>query len=241
MISSLNNEKIKEYAKLNDKKYRNKNNLFLIEGQYLALEAYKKGLIKEIFLLDGEANTFEGIQVTYVTNEVLKKISSLSTPPKIIAVCYKLKSTELSGNVIILDDISDPGNLGTIIRSSVAFNYGTIILSPNTVDIYNSKVLRSSEGMIFNINIIVSELIPKIEELKKNDYLIIGSDVKSGHKPLPITTKHALIIGSESIGIKKELLTLTDQNISIKMNPECESLNAAVSASILMYQLSANK
>jgi len=241
MIESTNNEKIKEYAKLSDKKYREKTGLFLIEGKHLIEEASKKGIIKDMFLLDGEKTDIKQIPITYVSLPVLKKLSSVTNPSKIIAVCYKLVANEIKGNILILDDISDPGNLGTIIRSAVAFDYQTIILSPKSVDIYNPKVIRASEGMLFNINIVISELLPSIKELKAKDYLILGTDVKKGKNPQGIEKMHALIIGSEANGVSGKLLSLTDENLKIEMNSICESLNAGVSASILMYSLNQEK
>lgn len=235
MITSVNNERIKNYAKLNDKKYREQTNLFLIEGQHLVEEALKKDLVKDIFIAEGEVLYYEDAE--YVSYEVMKKLTTLANPPKIIAVCHKQEKTDVVGNAIILDDISDPGNLGTIIRSAVAFNYHTIILSPNTVDIYNPKVIRATEGMLFNINVVISDLKEIITRLKQDNYLIIGTNVKNGKNPEKTTGKHALIIGSEAKGMSEEITSLTDHNLYIKMNPICESLNAAISASILMHQL----
>ncbi len=234
MIESLQNEKIKRYTKLNEKKHRQEMNLFIASGQHLVNEAIKRNIVKEIFLLYNEPNTFG--DVTYVTKDILKKLSGLDSAPKVLAICHKLNNSEIKGNIIMLDDISDPGNLGTIIRSAVAFNYQTIILSKDTVDIYNPKVVRASEGMIFNINIIIDDLKPIILKLKDDNYKVYGTDVSKGTK-IEQKSKHILIIGSEASGIKKELLDLCDQNLYIKMNSKCESLNAGVAASILMYEL----
>ena len=235
MLESVNNQRIRDYAKLNEKKYREEQGLFLVEGEHLVSEALKKGCVKEIFLLKGETNPFG--EVTFVTSEVLKKLTSLTNPPKVIAVCHKLPEGELIGNIIMLDDINNPGNLGTIIRSAVAFNYETIILSPETVDVYNPKVIRATEGMLFNVNIIISDLKTALKTLEKSGYLIFGTDVKTGREPEPLAKKHALLIGSEAAGIKPEILSLCTQKLCLKMNPLCESLNAGVSASILMYEL----
>jgi len=235
MIESVNNEKVKMYSKLNDKKYREEMNLFIIEGKHLVEEAIKKGIIKEVFLLNGEESIYEN--TTYVTEEVIKKISSLNTPPKIIAICHKLTNQNIEGNILIIDDISDPGNLGTIIRNAVAFNYQTIIMSPNTVDIYNPKVIRASEGMLFHINLITSDLLDIMPELKKDNYTIYGSSPDNGVEASKTNNKHALVIGSEARGISKEVLDLCDENLYIKMNPLCESLNAGVSSGILMHEL----
>lgn len=237
MIESINNERIKFYAKLKDKKYRDLNKLFIIEGKHLVEEALKKEVVKEILLLNGEENIYG--EVTYVTLDILKKITDLISPPKVLAICHRLNNEEVKGNILVLDEIKDPGNLGTMIRSAVAFNYETVILSENTVDLYNSKVIRASEGMIFNLNFIRDELSLVIPKLKVEGYLIYGTDVINGIDPSNLNKdlKHALIIGSETAGIRNEIKKLCDQNLYIKTSNKCESLNAAISASILMYEL----
>lgn len=235
MITSLNNEKVKRYAKLKDKKYQKQENLFIVEGKHLVNEAIKRNYIKEIFLLKDEENIYG--DVTLVTNEVMKKLSSLKNPPKVLAVCHFLKEEKIKGNVVVLSNIKDPGNAGTIIRSGAAFNYDTIIFSSESVSIYNPKVIRATEGMLFNINIITGSVEEIIKKLKKDNYIIYGTDVKDGKEPQATNKKHALVIGSESSGLKENIKKLCDQNLYIKMNPKCESLNAGVSASILMYSL----
>ena len=152
MIESINNEKIKNYSKLLNKKYRDETNMYLVSTDHLVKEAIKKDIIVEIFLLDGIENIYGN--VTYVKENVMRKLTDLKTLPTVVAVVKKEESKEINGNVILLDGIQDPGNLGTIIRSAVAFNIDTIILGNNTVDIYNEKTLRASEGMIYNINFV---------------------------------------------------------------------------------------
>lgn len=236
MIESIHNPKVKLLVKLKNKKDIESNNLFIVEGQYLVEEAIKNNYIKEIFLLDKEDNIYG--EVTYVTKDILKKITNLANAPKVIALCHLLKEKEIKGNVLMLDNIKDPGNLGTIIRSAVAFNYDTIIISKESVSLYNPKVIRATEGMLFNINIITNDLIPYINKLKKDNYLIYGTDVKEGVLPESESkTKHALIIGSEATGINKNILELCNKKLYINMNDKCESLNASISASILMYEL----
>lgn len=236
MIESIKNDRIKEYTKLNDKKYRQEQKLFIAPGKHLVEEALKHNLVKEILLLDGEENIYNR-EVTYVTDDILKKVSNLTNSPKVLAICHIKEKDNIEGNCIILDDIKDPGNLGTIIRSAVAFNYQTIILSQNSVDIYNPKVIRATEGMLFNINIIIDNLSNSISYLKGKGYTIYGTDVTNGQKPIKTNNKHALIIGSEANGMSNEMKNLCDKNLYIKMNSYCESLNAGVSASILMYNL----
>lgn len=237
LITSVNNEKVKYLMKLNQKKYRD--NTFLVEGKHLVEEANKKGLIKQLILKEGETSSLD-VDTIYVTREVMKKISSMDTCPSIMAEVYKKENTNIGNKILLLDDISDPGNLGTIIRSAIAFNFDTIIMSPNSVDLYNPKVLRSTEGMIFNINIIINDLEEKIKELKSNNYSILGTKVDGGTdiSNYKSNEKIALIMGSEAKGIHNNLLDICDDYIYIKMNKKCESLNVGVSASILMYELS---
>ncbi|MDY3757397.1 MAG: RNA methyltransferase [Bacilli bacterium] len=235
MIESLNNEKIKYYTKLNDKKYRKSEKLFIAAGEHLVTEALKKNIVKEILLLNGEENVYG--DVTYVTSDILKKVSDLTNYPKVLAICYIKDDLKIEGNVVALDNIKDPGNLGTIIRSAVAFNYGTILLSEECVDVYNSKVVRATEGMLFNVNIVTCDLFSTLLKLKESGYKIYGTDVVNGESPAYESNKHVLIIGSEARGMSNSIREICDKNLYIKMNDKCESLNAGVSASILMYEL----
>lgn len=239
VITSLNNEHIKEINKLKEKKYRDTTSTFLIEGEHLVYEAIKENLVKELIVLEGEDFYSENVPVTFVSKEVMKKISSMDSYPNVIAVSNKKKEEKINGNVLILDDIQDPGNLGTIIRSSVAFNIDTIILSPRTVDLYNSKVIRSTQGMLFHINVIVRDLEKTIKELKKDNYKIYGTKVDNGKniKEIKKHDKYVLVIGNEGKGISSAVSNLCDEYLYIKMNEKVESLNAAVAASILLYEL----
>lgn len=238
LITSLTNNKIKEVSKLKEKKYRNITNTFLIEGINLVLEAEKKGLLKEVFALE-DSNITTNTNITYVTKEVMKKISTTDSIPTVVGVSYKKKEEEVGSRILILDNIQDPGNLGTIIRSSKAFNINTIVLSTKTVDMYNPKVLRATEGTIFHTNIIVRELEPFIQSLKKDNYKIYGTKVDKGSnvKDINIPLKYALIMGSEGNGINNNIIKLCDDYLYIKMNKEVESLNVAIATSILLYEM----
>ena len=157
VYTSTDNKTIKNLKKLTIKKYRDQENLFLIEGEHLILEAHKYGLLKTLILPEN-SNFILNVETMYVSNSVLKYLSELETPT-MIGVCKKIEETTLGDKILVLDDIQDPGNLGTIIRSSVAFNIDTVVLSSNTVDLYNSKVIRASQGMIFGVNIIKRDLL----------------------------------------------------------------------------------
>jgi len=236
MIESINNEKIKRYSKLLNKKYRDQTNLYLVSTDHIVKEALKNNLVVEIFLLNGIENQYGN--VTYVTKSVMRKLSNLNTLPNVVEVVKKSKEKKIKGNVIMLDGLQDPGNVGTIIRSAVAFNIDTIIFGDNTVDLYNEKVIRASEGMLYNVNIVKSNLINAINLLKEKEYTIIGTKVDNGKNIKDINlNKYAFIAGNEGAGINTKLLDLCDEYVYIKMNESCESLNVGVATSIIMYEI----
>ena len=158
----------------------------------------------------------------------------------ILCLCEKKSSNEIKGSkILLLDDIQDPGNLGTIIRSSVAFNVDTIILSPNTVDLYNSKVLRSTQGMFSHINIITMDLYDAINIIKSKGITVYGTNVNEGVDVRSIndTNSYALVMGNEGNGVHQNIQDMCDKNLYIKMSNNTESLNVGVACSILLYEL----
>lgn len=239
IYTSINNDHIKEIKKLNQKKYRDLNNKFIVEGEHLVLEGIKNNLIEEVLILEGLTNKYD-VKTNYVSLNVLKYITELDNPAKIIGICKKKNDIIQGNHILVLDNIQDPGNLGTIIRSAVAFDIDTIILNKMGVDLYNSKVIRATQGMIFNINIVTSNLKEEIEKLKQNKYKILTTRVDGGKliRNLEKNDKFAIIIGNEGQGVSKELQDLSDEFIYIKMNQKCESLNAGVATSIILYELS---
>ena len=238
IIESLDNNRIKNIRKLNEKKYRDEEKLFIVEGEHLVLEAYKTGYLKEVVLCERDIDL--DIEKIYVSKNVMNSLSSLPSKVDIIGICKIVDNElDLSSNILILDNIQDPGNLGAIIRSAVAFNLKNIILSNDSVDLYNTKVLRSSQGMNFHLNIIREELTSIIPKLKENNYIIYGTNVIEGIdvKSVSRDKKYAIIMGNEGNGISKKVNELVDKNIYININKNCESLNVAVSASIILYEL----
>lgn len=232
MIESVNNERIKEYAKLNMKKYRDETGMFIVEGEHLVEEAIKHMDVVEIFSLDGRDNT------TQVSESVMAKLSDLKSVPTILAILKKKEMVIPLGNIIVLDNIQDPGNLGTIIRSAKAFDFKAIVLSEDSVDEYNSKVIRASEGMMFSTNIVrrnLSEFLPDI----KNNYDILTTDVNGGEDISDFKSEWdiALIMGNEGNGVRPEVAQYADKKIYIPMTEGVESLNVGVAASILMYEI----
>ena len=167
----------------------------------------------------------------------MKVLSSQVTSAKVIGVCKFLEAKEIGGDIIVLDNIQDPGNLGTIIRSAVAFNFKNIILSNDSVDLYNPKVIRSTEGMLFNVNVIRTDIIEFLNNLDRK-YVKLTTSVTNGEDIRNIKfNKVALVIGNEGNGVSKEIDSICDKKVYIKMNSNCESLNAGVASSILMYEV----
>lgn len=239
MIESVDNNRIKDIRKLKEKKYRDSEKLFLIEGEHLVLEAYKAGILKSVILCDYDLAI--DVEKIIVSEKVMSTISELPSKVNVIGVCEIIDNKiDLSSNVLMLDGVQDPGNLGTIIRSSVAFNIKNIVLSKTCVDLYNTKVLRGAQGMNFHLNIIRDDLVDVIDELKDNNYTIYGTDVVNGInvKDVKKDGKYAIIMGNEGNGISPEVKNKVDKNIYIDMNEKCESLNVGVSASIILYELS---
>ena len=237
MITSISNEKIKEIKLLKNNKNILKEKKFIVEGEHLIIEAFKAGLLLETISLEEKDY---GVKNTVVSSNVMESISFLNTASSVIGIC-KLEDneTELKDKIIILDGIQDPGNLGTIIRSANAFGFNDIVLSNNSVKKYNDKVLRATQGMIFNMNVITKDLASFIPYLKDNGYKVYGTDVVNGVNIKSITNceKIAVVLGSEGTGISESVKSLLDSNIYISMNDSCESLNVGVAASIIMYEI----
>lgn len=238
LYNSIENKKIKDLKKLNTKKSRDKKGLFLVEGRHLILEAYKTGYLKELYIEKDDLMPLD-VPTHYITNNIIHYLSELETPTNFFGVCIK-KDNILQGNkIVFLDEIQDPGNLGTIIRSCVAFNIDTLILSKNCVDLYNSKVIRATQGLIFHLNIIIEDVEKVIPELKNEGFHVYGTKVTYGKslKSVDKFEKFVIIMGNEGNGISELSEELCDEFIYIDMNDQCESLNVGVATSIILYEM----
>ena len=233
-ITSVTNEKIKNLIKLSYKKYRQETKMFIVEGKHMVEEAIVSGLCNEVFTSDSHYTGFEPAVI--VTDKIMKKISQVDSPQGIIAICQIPKTTVLNKKILLLDGISDPGNMGTLIRSALAFGFETIV-TEDCVDITNPKVLRSTQGAIFKINYLETRLKTFIDA--HPEYTYYGTDLHGGIPLAELTIipkQIGLILGNEAQGVRQDILTKTTKNLFIEIKG-IESLNVAIAGGILMYHL----
>ena len=235
-ITSVNNDLIKETAKLLHGKYRNEKGLFLVEGEKGIHEAILAKLeILNIFSIEGFENRPERIEVT---EPVLSKISDSKTPPKAVAVVKQplYKWSDDFKRVVLLEGIKDPGNLGTILRASAAFKIDAIILYGDTVDLYNPKCVRSTVGNLWKVPVFRLADLSCFADYERIATLPKGDRVEKLNDYIPFE-KVLVMFGSEADGLSEELKKFATKNITIEMAENVESLNLSVSVSILMYKL----
>jgi len=243
----MNIKTVKKYASLSQRKYRDKWQLFLAEGKHIVEELLKSDWEIESILTSG-SKTFEklksekkAVNCELVKQDVINKIATTKTPQEILAVVRIPQNPRhgipAAGRVIITDGIKDPGNMGTIIRTARAFNFDLVITTENSVDIYNPKVVRGSQGAIFGIGLLTGLPAARIAELLKPGHLIyaLTPDGDTDIDEISPEMKSALIIGTEIEGVSKTLLDNCDHLIRIPHSRGVESLNAAVAAGIAMF------
>ena len=207
---------------------------YLVEGEHLVAEAIASGRCR-MLVADAPLASFPG-PLLELAKPLLMQLSDLETPASLFAVCNIIPPRPLTDRLLLLDGIQDPGNLGTILRSARAFGFTTVI-AEKTVDFYNPKVIRSTQGAIFKLNLITAELVSFMKD--NPEYWYYGSSVSAGTPLAEIGTsrpKSALILGNEGGGVRQELLDRANEIITIAMR-ETESLNVAVAGSIIMHQL----
>lgn len=242
MIISKSNEYVKHIKSLAQKKYRDESNEFIVEGIKLVKEAINENLnIKKIIICEElfkEKINFENIE--YVDEKIFKYISETESPQGVLAVIEQKKYKNEEGDIIFaLDNVQDPGNLGTIIRTLDCAGIDSLILSSGCADLYNSKVVRSTMGAIFRVNIIKSiNLKEKLLELKNNGYKVVVTslDTNKNLYDLNFNEKYIIVIGNESKGVSDEIMQIADIKTKIPMIGRTESLNAGVAASIIAYE-----
>lgn len=248
-ITSTSNETIKYFISLNDKKTRMNAKRFIVEGYHLVNEASKTNLLEAIISTDEkELKKINNVKRYLVNDAIINKIATTKNPQNILGIVKMLDHNitnlvqiikENKTKLIMLDDVNDPGNLGTIIRTAAGLGYDGIIMSPNTVDLYNEKVIRSTQGVMFKIPIIKANLQEVIKMLKKEKVFCIGTALTNAKDVKHITKKDkfAICLGNEAKGISKEVLDNMDENVKIAMKNDVESLNVSIAAGIIMYEM----
>lgn len=247
-ITSRNNGLIVDISKLKEKKYRDKTGLFLLSGKKLLTEAVSAGIrLKYVFCteknLQFSQQTASDAEIFAVSDAVLEKLTDEQSPEGVCAaaekpVCdHKIKPREF---VLICDRLSDPGNAGSVLRSARAFGAGTVVFSSDCADIYSPKVLRGAMGAAFARNIITgADTIKTINGLKEKGFKVYAAALHTDAVPLTaadLSGSCAVVIGNEGRGLSGEVIDACGKALFIEMEPECESLNAATAASVIMYK-----
>lgn len=244
LITSKDNATIKEIKKLKEKK--NREERFIVEGIKMIEEAIQYNANIELVVYSEKFNIsnieLNGIKTIEVTESIFNTLTEVVSPQGILAVIRKnvdSKKINYSNEFILaLDGIQDPGNLGTIIRTVDATNLKQIIVSKDTVDTYSPKVIRSTMGAIFRVNVIEAESLPQeLEKLKKEGFKIITTSLQTDKSIYDIDYKKSVVvIGNEANGVSKEVYEVANEKAKIPMPGKAESLNASVAAGVMMYE-----
>lgn len=241
-ITSAQNSKIKNANKLKKKRDRDKTGQALIEGIHLIEEAYQSGIvIKQLFVIEpnrtDEALKDYAEETFEINMKVAESLSGTITPQGFFAVIEKPKyDVTQAKQVLLIDRIQDPGNLGTLIRTSDAAGIDLIVMEKGTADPYQDKVLRASQGSVFHIPVINADLKTFIADFNGPVY---GTALENAqpYKEVASQDIFALLLGNEGEGVNKALLNETSQNLTIPIYGKAESLNVAIAGSILLYHL----
>lgn len=241
-ITSAQNNKIKQINKLKKKKDRVKQGQFLIEGYHLVEEAFRSQL-KINTLLSVDFSRLDNKIIDYAENayiinfKVAEALSDTTTPQGIFAVVdIPTYEEDVFKQVLILDRVQDPGNMGALIRNADAAGMDAVIYSKGSADPYQDKVLRASQGSVFHLPIIEKDILPFIQSF---DSKVFGTSLQNAvpYHTVEKQNNFALIMGNEGSGVDESLLQETYQNLNIPIYGQAESLNVAVSSGILLYHL----
>ena len=251
--TNKDNEIIKHISKLKEKKYRDEYNEYVVEGVKIVEEAIKENAkIKQVIVCNDTTKTYEipthimleiaKFDCIYVSDKIFNYITQVTNPQGIMAIIEKQdENMQIDYNqdiIVMLDDVQDPGNLGTILRTVDSIGLNQIIVSKGTADSFNSKVVRSTMGAIFRLKIIEEDdLIKTIKELRKHHFKLLVTSLQTENSIYDIDfSKKIIVIGNEANGVSKEIQDLADEKAKIPMLGRTESLNASVAAGIVMYE-----
>ncbi|MDB6218082.1 TrmH family RNA methyltransferase [Streptococcus oralis] len=244
IITSKANSVVKNAKKLHQKKYRK--SAYLIEGWHLFEEAVQAGVrIEKIFALESYQDQLAAFpQTVWVSEDILRDLADTQTPQGIVAVIQKeeVGLPDLhQGKYLFLEDVQDPGNVGTMIRTADAAGFTGVIVSDKSADIYSLKTLRSMQGSHFHLPIYRMPLVSFVEEAKKSNLPILATTLSresKDYRELSSLENFVLVMGNEGQGISSVMAESADQLVHIGMKGRAESLNVAVAAGILMFYFS---
>lgn len=242
IISSKENEIIKEVKKLKEKKYRK--DKYIVEGIKMVEEAIREHqdieliVIKQDLSLNMDLSDYKTITVT---ENVFNVLTDVDTPQGILAVIKKQKAKDIDEQadyIVALDGVQDPGNLGTILRTMDSANLSQLIVSKNTVDAYSPKVVRSTMGSIYRVNVIeVEDLKTVLDNLKKKGFETVVTSLDTDNSIYDVDySKKIVVIGNEANGVSKEIQEQADKKVKITMLGKTESLNVSVATGIMIYE-----
>ena len=240
MITSVNNERIKQLIKLKNKRQRMLVKEFLVEGEHLVFEALKSQCVKEIFVTESFKKDISFKNITIVSEHVLEKLAFSKTPQPIIALCEMQKhNIDLiqAKRILLLDNVQDPGNVGTMMRTAIAFGYDALVLSQDSVDLYNDKLIRATQGAIFKLPVIQVELDDYIAQLKNHGFICLATSLRNAKAihEYENLEKMAFVMGNEGNGVSEHIQHVTDGGLYIPIQ-NIESLNVAIAAGIVMQR-----
>lgn len=249
VITSKDNEVIKNIRKLKEKKYRDETGSFIIEGIKIVEEAIEENADINKIVVCNELtetlpqellNKIKKYDVVFTSQNIFKLLSDVTNPQGILAVVNKNKNASIDFSedfYLILDNIQDPGNMGTILRTADSINLKQIIVAKGSADCYNPKVVRSTMGAIFRVKVFECDLAQTIDELKKHKIKILATDLNTNSNIYDTDYERtAVVIGNEANGVSQEILNLADERIKIPMLGRTESLNAGVATGIILYE-----
>lgn len=255
-LSSASNPRVKEWAKLLERKHRQREGKFLLEGVHLVKEALDAGWPLEIVAFDEGTDVvhlFEGYidrgerggpSWIPVSPDIIAKCSETETPQPIFAVANKrppdtgkLFQTE-QALVAVLDGVQDPGNVGTIVRSAAACGATAVVLGKGTADLYNPKTLRATMGALFHVPVLEADLVQLLPEAKNSGAAVAGTSLQASQSCYEYNFRRSvwLVFGNEGSGISPDVSALVDNNIIIPMTGRAESLNVAMAATVLLFE-----
>ncbi|MCM3628700.1 RNA methyltransferase [Paenibacillus glycanilyticus] len=252
LLTSIQNDRVKQWASLLDKKYRDRTGQFIIEGVHLVQEAFRSSAAVKCVVYNGERGIPQELEIfaregstewVQATPQVMAKCTGTDTPPPVFAVLEKINRDDNAlfregGLVVVLDGVRDPGNVGTIIRSADAVGADAVVLGKGSVDLYNPKTVRSTMGSLFHLPIIEADLAELLPEAQSRGIKLVGTSLQAAHTCYSYdwTSSTWLLMGNESEGLSEAVRQTVDESVIIPMQGDAESLNVAMASTVLLYE-----